>query len=124
MNIIVAGGTGFIGKRIVNSFVENGFNVCVLTRNASKHKTTFSKNRFFPKKYFSVTGATCEIRKTRVFRLTPPTFLKKYGTYGLLPGARHNDFSRRSPWYGPFVPPSIIFPFRRRFGRVFDRFRK
>ena len=44
MNIIVAGGTGFIGKRIVNSFVENGFNVCVLTRNASKHKTTFSKN--------------------------------------------------------------------------------
>ena len=44
MNIIVAGGTGFIGKRIVNSFVENGFNVCVLSRNASKHKTTFSKN--------------------------------------------------------------------------------
>ena len=44
MNIIVAGGTGFIGKRIVNSFVENGFNVCVLTRNATKHKTTFSKN--------------------------------------------------------------------------------
>ena len=44
MNIIVAGGTGFIGKKIVHSFVENGFNVCVLTRNASKHKTTFSKN--------------------------------------------------------------------------------
>ena len=44
MNIIVAGGTGFIGKRIVNSFVENGFNVCVLTRNATKHKTSFSKN--------------------------------------------------------------------------------
>ena len=38
MNIIVAGGTGFVGKRIVNSFVENGFNVCVLTRNATKHR--------------------------------------------------------------------------------------
>ena len=44
MKIIIAGGTGFIGKRIVNSFVENGFKVCVLTRNPSKHKTTFSKN--------------------------------------------------------------------------------
>ena len=36
----------------------------------------------------------------------PPTFLKNNGTaYGHIPGARHNDFSRRSPWYGSFLPP-------------------
>ena len=28
----------------------------------------------------------------------PLTFLKKYGTYGHLPGAKRNDFSRRCPW--------------------------
>ena len=44
MKIIVAGGTGFIGKKIVSSLVEKGHNVCVLTRNLQKHKNTFSNN--------------------------------------------------------------------------------
>ena len=44
MKIIVAGGTGFIGRKIVSSLVEKGINVCVLTRNLQKHKNTFSNN--------------------------------------------------------------------------------
>ena len=44
MKIIVAGGTGFIGQKIVTSLVEKGHNVCVLTRNLHKHKNTFSNN--------------------------------------------------------------------------------
>ena len=42
------------------------------------------------------------------FLSDPPTFLKKYGTYGLLPGALRNDFSRRFSWCGSFLPPQII----------------
>ena len=44
MKIIVAGGTGFLGKKIVSSLSNKGHNVCVLTRNLNKHKNTFSKN--------------------------------------------------------------------------------
>ena len=44
MKIIVAGGTGFIGQKIVSSLVEKGHNVFVLTRNLHKHKNTFSSN--------------------------------------------------------------------------------
>ena len=33
MKIIVAGGTGFLGKKIVSSLADKGHNVCVLTRN-------------------------------------------------------------------------------------------
>ena len=44
MKIIVAGGSGFIGQKIVSSLVEKGHNVYVLTRNLQKHKNTFSNN--------------------------------------------------------------------------------
>ena len=44
MKIIVSGGTGFIGQKIVSSLVEKGHDVCVLTRNLHKHKNTFSNN--------------------------------------------------------------------------------
>ena len=44
MKIIVAGGSGFIGQKIVSSLVEKGHNVCVLTRNLQKHKNAFSNN--------------------------------------------------------------------------------
>ena len=44
MKIIVAGGTGFLGKKIVSSLADKGHNVCVLTRNLNKHKNTFSNN--------------------------------------------------------------------------------
>ena len=44
MKIIVAGGTGFLGKKIVSSLADKGHNVCVLTRNLQKHKNTFSNN--------------------------------------------------------------------------------
>ena len=44
MKIIVAGGTGFLGKKIVSSLANKGHNVCVLTRNLHKHKNTFSNN--------------------------------------------------------------------------------
>ena len=35
----------------------------------------------------------------------PPTFLKKDGSHGHLPGALRNDFSRRFSWCGSFLPP-------------------
>ena len=44
MKIIVAGGSGFIGQKIVSSLVEKGHNVYVLTRNLQKHKNTFSND--------------------------------------------------------------------------------
>ena len=44
MKIIVAGGTGFLGKKIVSSLADKGHNVCVLTRNLHKHKNTFTNN--------------------------------------------------------------------------------
>ena len=44
MKIIVAGGTGFLGKKIVSSLADKGHNVCVLTRNVHKHKNTFTNN--------------------------------------------------------------------------------
>ena len=43
MNIVVAGGTGFIGQKIVSSLIDNGHKVFVLTRDLQKHKNTFSK---------------------------------------------------------------------------------
>ena len=44
MKIIVAGGTGFLGRKIVSSLADKGHNVCVLTRNLNKHKNSFSNN--------------------------------------------------------------------------------
>ena len=44
MNVVVAGGTGFIGKKIVSSLLENDHKVFVLTRNLEKHKNTFSND--------------------------------------------------------------------------------
>ena len=45
MKIIIAGGTGFLGKKIVSSLADKGHSVCVLTRNLQKHKNTFQNNR-------------------------------------------------------------------------------
>ena len=39
MRIIVTGGTGFIGRALVNELVDNGHGVTVLTRNAVKART-------------------------------------------------------------------------------------
>ena len=44
MNVVVAGGTGFIGQKIVSSLLENDHKVFVLTRNLKKHKNTFSND--------------------------------------------------------------------------------
>ena len=44
MNVVVAGGTGFIGQKIVSSLLENNHKVFVLTRNLEKHKNTFSND--------------------------------------------------------------------------------
>ena len=41
MNVVVAGGTGFIGQKIVSSLIENDHKVLVLIRNLKKHKNTF-----------------------------------------------------------------------------------
>ena len=43
---------------------------------------------------FLTTGqGNLEVTENPGFFYDPPTFLKKYGTYGHIPGARHNDCS-------------------------------
>ena len=44
MKIVVAGGTGFIGKKIVQSLNEKDFTIFVLTRNIKKHQELFPEN--------------------------------------------------------------------------------
>ncbi|MFL2510752.1 MAG: DUF1731 domain-containing protein [Candidatus Neomarinimicrobiota bacterium] len=44
MNILVAGGTGFIGKKIVGTLSSQNYKVFVLTRNINHHKNSFGKN--------------------------------------------------------------------------------
>ena len=44
MNILVAGGTGFIGKKIVKSLANEGYKVFVLTRDIINHQNTFTKD--------------------------------------------------------------------------------
>ena len=44
MKIIIAGGTGFIGKKIIQSLTKRDFTIFVLTRNIKKHKGLFSEN--------------------------------------------------------------------------------
>lgn len=44
MNILVAGGTGFIGKKIVETLSDNNHKVFVLTRNINHHKNSFGTN--------------------------------------------------------------------------------
>ena len=44
MNILVAGGTGFIGKKIVKSLANEGYTVFVLTRDIINHQNTFTKD--------------------------------------------------------------------------------
>ena len=44
MKIIIAGGTGFIGKKIIQSLTKKDFTIFVLTRNIKKHKGLFSEN--------------------------------------------------------------------------------
>ena len=36
--VLITGGTGMIGKALTQAVIERGFNVIILTRNASKHK--------------------------------------------------------------------------------------
>ena len=40
MKILIAGGTGFIGKKLCNFFLNNGFYVNILTRNLSSKKNS------------------------------------------------------------------------------------
>ena len=44
MNILVAGGTGFIGQKIVKSLANEGYKVFVLTRDIINHQNTFTKD--------------------------------------------------------------------------------
>lgn len=44
MNILVAGGTGFIGKKIVEILSNQNYKVFVLTRNIDQHRNSFTKN--------------------------------------------------------------------------------
>jgi len=44
MNILVAGGTGFIGKKIVETLTSQDNKVFVLTRNKDQNKNLFGKN--------------------------------------------------------------------------------
>ena len=58
MNVVVAGGTGFIGQKIVSSLLENDHKVFVLTRNLKKHKNAKiffikDKTQAFYKKIFN-----------------------------------------------------------------------
>ena len=50
----------------INHFFETCFSKMAFSQNIS-----FSQKYVFPNKFFSVTGATCEIRKIRVFWLPP-----------------------------------------------------
>jgi|TARA_B100001093_G_scaffold487788_1_gene524367 uncharacterized protein (TIGR01777 family) len=44
MNVLVAGGTGFIGKKIVETLSSQNYKVFVLTRNINNHKNLFGQN--------------------------------------------------------------------------------
>ena len=43
MKILIAGGTGLIGSRLVNSLILQNHNVIILSRNPSKHKKKFDR---------------------------------------------------------------------------------
>ena len=44
MNILVAGGTGFVGKKIVEILSNQNYKVFVLTRNIDQYRNSFTKN--------------------------------------------------------------------------------
>ena len=46
MKILIAGGTGFIGKKLYNFFLNNGFYVNILTRNLSSKKNSHKLKYF------------------------------------------------------------------------------
>jgi len=46
MKILIAGGTGFIGKKLCNFFLNNGFYVNILTRNLSSKKNSHKLKYF------------------------------------------------------------------------------
>lgn len=57
MNILVTGGTGFVGKPLVESLLLRGDSVTVLTRSIEKAQAVFSENTaifdrtFHPQKF-------------------------------------------------------------------------
>ena len=65
----------------------------------SKKKDFFKKWLFQKKYFFPWQGQLAKSGKSGFFDWPPPTFLKKYGTYGLLPEARHTGVTRRFQWY-------------------------
>ena len=47
MKILIAGGTGLIGSRLVNSLILQNHNVIILSRNPLKHKKKFDSQVSF-----------------------------------------------------------------------------
>ncbi|PIE21984.1 MAG: TIGR01777 family protein [Planctomycetota bacterium] len=41
MNVVVTGGTGFVGRRVVETLLERGDAVCIVTRDAARLPSTF-----------------------------------------------------------------------------------
>jgi len=44
MRILISGGTGFIGKALINNLSRDDHNICILSRNPEIHKSLFDQN--------------------------------------------------------------------------------
>ena len=90
MKILVAGGTGFIGKKLCKFFVDNGFYVNILTRNLNSKKNSQKLKYFhwnpakFQVDYESVKGVSVIINLSgkNVFSFWSKKIEKKF----LIPG--------------------------------------